>query len=507
MRRLQNPALAGSVLLVLLSAYYAMGTYFGIKDEFTSADVRFIFPYAMLVVLIEAGVIFLCHRVLRTKQLTAGVTGAFIVLNAFSLQFVMSEAFISLGPAVTALLAAAGVSVGATAVLMASESRVASVAIPAFAALLAASPAAGRLLETPTGGPAGNAATRTASDNVRVVDFVEHPNVYFIGFESAQPQAVLSKYLKLDDAPLPAMLRERGYRTIPNLFSEDSATKGSLHRILDLDPAYSSDFKAFSGTMPAPLLQIFAANGYETNTLYANGYFGEQKGPYVDHYLFGAGYSVCSFMLPWEAKLAFLGACNLRSDWKPMTAGDYNRTEAPVDLLLDYLAEMQGRSRPQLLFAHISPPEHTPNDYAGSEAELASFRDYYREISVTAADNMRKVTDAIRTREAEAIIFVFGDHGIWLSRRTLAADDPSFTVQDRYAVLGGVQPADACADYLPRDGGPPSYYTLPMVALAIIRCLAGGAEPLVGPRALGIKIYSSPTQPPFEVSLEQYLYE
>ena len=96
-------------------------------------------------------------------------------------------------------------------------------------------------------------------------------------------------------------------------------------------------------------------------------------------------------------------------------------------------------------------------------------------------------------------MYVYGDHGPWLSQGVSFEDNPTFVVQDRLGVLGGVYPPDACATYFDETLSKGYMTTLDGVH-AILRCLSGGQSALKTPRGPAI---------PYDTdrSYEEFLYE
>jgi hypothetical protein len=114
----------------------------------------------------------------------------------------------------------------------------------------------------------------TSAQNIRLVEVIERPNVYFIAFDSLQPEILTQKYLAIPSAPYHEPLKE--FRRFSNFFAERVPSLPALNRLLALDDAYYSEKQAelveekiFTGFVPSPLFEIFKHNGYQTNTLYA----------------------------------------------------------------------------------------------------------------------------------------------------------------------------------------------------------------------------------------------
>ena len=205
-------------------------------------------------------------------------------------------------------------------------------------------------------------------------------------------------------------------------------------------------------------------NGYETTSIYYNLYFGYPKGPYIDNYFIsGSKRGICSLLDEDVRSFGFWGYCTI--DFKKGRCS-LNRTEyrwavwaycrvfgplvgvATEDSLMRHLTGLGGE-RPQFVIrAHSHSGPHsvevstTKNgDQAGGVQETR-----YRRRSNEAAIYMRQIIDHVRDNDAEAILFMFGDHGVKQTNRGLRSRmTPTFVVLDRYAILGGVYPRDRCA--------------------------------------------------------------
>lgn len=460
-------------ILVLLSLWWTSESLLTIEEEVSATDLKYLLPIAGGTVALQCLIIGLATLATRRISVTAATTAAFIVANAVSLNLIMSPGFVALGPTMMAVALLAGAFVAFTLVKMALESSVLRTLIILALVALIATPAVSALIKEDG---AGKAMSGNPSKVVRNVKFVQKPNVYFIGFESMAPQAVLSKYLGYDNSPLLAGFGRHGFRTFKNLFTEQAPTRNSLAQLLLLDAdsfaeARSKRRLAFSGNYPSTLLEISKDNGYETNTLYHSAFFGAKAGPWVDRYRINKAFSICTFMDPMESAYAFFGACRLykRTAWR--SSGKV--PGPPIEFLLNQMAEVASARKPQFLLAHVAPPKHTNGEFTGSEAEIKEFREAYEKASEQAAANLDRIVDFLKKNDPNSLLFIFGDHGVYLSR---GSRDTTFVVQDTHAVAGGVYPSTACADSFDKPINA-NFVTTTQVARMIIRCLAGGTDP------------------------------
>jgi hypothetical protein len=139
--------------------------------------------------------------------------------------------------------------------------------------------------------------------------------------------------------------------------------------------------------------------------------------------------------------------------------------------------------------------------YRNDGRQFGGFQDVYRRNAAEAAGMLDRMLADIRTSDPEAIVFVFGDHGAWISRGMAYGEKPEFVVQDRHGILGAVFGAEACMPFLQPAGGA-RFQTSSRVVAGILQCLAGGESPLTKDYDFG-RIYQAPTTMRFE----DYAYE
>jgi len=525
MRRKEIPSagLVSGAILAAWNLYWAVSTFLGVEETFSAFDLWIFSGTALAATLVEILAIVLADRFSPSPLRVWAAAAAFMTFNAWTLHLVFIEAFMELDAPGKGLALAVCFFVAFTTVRMACESgRLRVLSFAAVAVLLAAvvwpHVSGSRADATETGMPSVKEKHMTSSKKVREVKFVSRPNVYFIGFESAAPAPVLEKYLGLKDAPLPEAFEQNGFRVLKNAFSERFTTLAAFDALLAMERTYyrynyihgRGKYHLFPGLRPSPLIEIFRANGYETSTLYKDFYFGRHKGRHVDNYYVNKEFSVCEYIDPAIRKNAFFRACDIReSPLFPEKVRSLVTVPGPqIEFLMHCLEKAAARGRPQFVVAHIGPPTHTPSGgvFRGTREEIDTFRSEYRKGSREAAGNLRRIREFIESKDPGAIVLAFGDHGTWISRNLRFRDDPAFHVRDKYAVLAGIYPRDACREFLDissRKG----HLTVPEASRRIVQCLAGGVDPFVdpGPYAhLGVETYDGGV---LEIDFGDYRYE
>ena len=359
----------------------------------------------------------------------------------------------------------------------------AGLAAAAFAALAA--------MVTGHSDPRFDSAVSGDLSNVRGVSLSRTPNIYFISFDSLVPRALLKKYFGVDGTGFHTLFDAK-FRRFPNLFANATSTRASLNTVLALDPqVYNSQRTAgyapgmFSGRSPSPLLGILRGNGYETSTFFDNGWLGRRKGPWVDNYVYFQSGTLCSLLdeeiHPW----AFWGYCR----W-------FRREGSHFPSFLERITSDAG-GEPRFTMAHLYIPGHVASNYRhGDAAEFERYRARYLRRIETAAGYLDRIVRHVEYEDPGAILLLYSDHGMWLSNGVEFDDDPEFFVQDRYGVLGGVFPPDACASWFDAAAAP-GWMTVLDAVHAVLSCLSGGESALVEPRTYTIDIRGRPaTRPP-----------
>jgi hypothetical protein len=149
-----------------------------------------------------------------------------------------------------------------------------------------------------------------------------------------------------------------------------------------------------------------------------------------------------------------------------------------ISFLVHYLNKTFSRKKP-CLRAHPSPKHVNVKTFSRKDPhKFRKLQETYHRHSVAAGKNLRKLRDMIIAQDPGSIIFVFGDHGLYLATGESFRADRVFYVQDSFGVLGGIYPADTCSEYFDRALADKGYMTTTWVARLLVQCLAGGDDPM-----------------------------
>ena len=187
-----------------------------------------------------------------------------------------------------------------------------------------------------------------------------------------------------------------------------------------------------------------------------------------------------------------------------MRTGSGKKSCLPGDFLVSELASI-GRDRPQFVIAHIYMPGHTSKSFRYHNLkDREVFTESYVQKSNEAASYLRRIIDHLRDNDPTAILFVFGDHGMFLSTGMRIDEDPTFYLQDHFAVLGGVFPRDRCGQYFD-EAEAKSYMTTLDAVHAILGCMSDGQSALLEPSH--DRFFGAGLEEEHDYRYKEYLYE
>jgi hypothetical protein len=338
------------------------------------------------------------------------------------------------------------------------------------------------------------------------INLKQKPNIHLISFDSMMPAALAKKFLNVDPLPYQQALERSDATILKNAFTTRQGSWLSLNSVLKLDDQadFPDNVEYLNGEAASPLLELFRANGYKTATGYAGDYFGKQ-GPYLDRYDYLPGLSASRMSLcRFQARLAFnlqighFGFCEALRELEKWTGASKAEVKREWPKKVAHLIRDEPKSTPWLTLHYIyNPIGHTEgNHITGDASWTASYRKHFLDASEQASAIAVKMVDQIRKDDPNAVIFVFGDHGVWLSRTITYNVDPTFVVQDRYGVFAALPKTNNACSTPDLTRYNPDFVTLSRVVASIIRCLA--ADPMEVDRAVNFMQ---------DYDLKQYLYE
>lgn len=453
-------------LMVCLNAVTAsMGAVLG------DLDARFwapLYGWVGFVLVLQSGVIYLLlSRHARLSVLLLSLVG-FSAFNIYALDLVLMEVFLA-QPGVFRAGIVALICMGLLILFAAVGKRLVPIRNAIFVlALTGLAP----LALLPVG--LGSAAPLEKLAPFGMIEFRATPNIHIISFDALAPPVLVHEYLGLDELAYARVLRDEAQADFRNAFASQVPTKHSLNSVMRLA---NSDFRPetqyFAGRLDSPLAHLLHANGYYVATGFKNMFMGS-KGPFVDAYTPAPSQSVrnstlCALAL--VDSLTFFGFCLLGEHLgAPEVQGNWPAR------VLQSVAKIAASpaTRPAFTFHHmVSPIGHTTAEFRSfDQDDLRRFRDHYRAGSERAAQIMRDAMQVVRDDGVPSILFVMGDHGMYVSRTVALTDDPAFVIQDQFGIVASVLVNETdCTDSELR------YYTAEFatpsrVLAGIFRCLA-----------------------------------
>jgi hypothetical protein len=509
-------------LLVLnVSIFFFALTYSNSAAEFLAYDLIFIIGLLTIVFGLEV----LIARLFARNQIAQNlILAGFTTINILYLNLVLSEAFLGLpkyGQLLSLLLALFILNTFMN--MLDDNARIAKV-LPALFVLGTAGVLMKPLLAVV---PVSVLATepekgKTSAANIRIVDFKTKPNVYFISFDAMIPKVLLKKYLDLETTPYHEVL-DTHFRPFKNAFADRTPTRPSLNSLLSLDMTHFSEAQQrneanyfFPGLIPSPLLEIFKHNGYETTTVYRSLYFGKKKGPYVDNYIsqivgWDLKMGICEFIAPYGLMApTFMGYCAIVKSnkfiWGLRVIGraPTSQQASQVNALINLMRGGLKKRNPHFVLAYLFSPGHTESSFDMlDDQSLNEYRQAYLAASKITATHLDKIVSFISNEDPEAIVYIFGDHGAWMSRRDSIENNATFFVQDRFGVYAGVYPPDRCAESFTAPYNK-DFVTVVQGAHMIIRCLTGGENAFINLEDYYLPILNSDKD---QYRYVDYLYE
>lgn len=462
------------IFICLVSAFFFSLTYASAPTEFTGLDFWVLGLLCATVFVVQ---ILIARKFSKNQIVQNLILAGFATTNILCLNLVLNEDFLILpiyGQLLGLLLA---LFILFTFMNMLDENTRIAKVLPALFVLATAGVLLQSLLSVATVAEVLIEPGKTSAKNIRLVDFRTKPNVYFISFDSIIPKVLLQKHLDLETTPYHEVF-DANFRQFRNFFADRIFTKASLNSLLALDIGHFSEAAQnntesyfFPGLTPSPLFEIFKHNGYETNTLYISRFLGPKKGQHVDNYWVNTSdlrRGVCEFMGTDGFKvLTLMGYCyivkNAKFPWRKQS-----------DFLIKHMRAGLQKNTPQIFVAYLYTPGHTPPAFKRQDKEAFDrYRQKYLRRSKSTAKAIKEIVAFIDKEDPEALVYVFGDHGPFLSRRHSIKKDTTFIVQDRYGVYGGIYPRDRCAESFATPYNQ-DYMTILQGAHMIIRCLSGG---------------------------------
>ena len=311
--------------------------------------------------------------------------------------------------------------------------------------------------------------------------FQRHPNVYFLSFDALIPTDVVDFFLHLPEPAYSVYLKEHGFREVKNSFAVSVPTRPSLNTIAAVDTNYCDRLGEeclglVIGKHPSPLYTVFKKNGYETVFANHSNYFGNKRGPYLDRYIVEK-FEVCRYI---PENWAFLGYCWLEKHFS-------------LNLLFKIIYPGQSaesliakgiKTSPHFFMTYIFSPTHVPRKYdTYNPTHFKYYRRVFQNNQIETVRLIETLIEAIKTRDPNSVVIIFGDHGAFISRswkQRQGKRDPAgivwtedLMILESHRVALFVYPKDFCVDEISE------LYTLNQLGRSVAKCLSNGQDPFL----------------------------
>lgn len=310
--------------------------------------------------------------------------------------------------------------------------------------------------------------------------FERHPNVYFLSFDAFIPTDIANFFLQQPEPRYSLYLKKHDFREVKNAFATGVLTKPSLNAIAAVDTKICDKLGRVCwglvlGKYPSALYTVFKKNGYTTIFAYHTYYFGDEKGPYLDRYVVENKITICDHI---DEKLAFLGYCSLEKNVYLKPVFGIIDPQQTIETLISGSVD----SSPHFVMAYIYSPGHTPLDYdTFSTSDFRKYQKFFWKNQLETVRQLETFIEAIKARDPNSVVIIFGDHGAWISRSWKGKEgepDPAgivwnedLMILERHRVALFVYPKDFCVDEFRQP------YTLNRLGRSVAKCLSNGQDP------------------------------
>ncbi|QPJ62252.1 MAG: hypothetical protein G3M70_10365 [Candidatus Nitronauta litoralis] len=480
-KRLDSVFAAKVITLLSLSIFWFFFTFNSSRDEFSHEAASVLKSYVALILLTQFIIIF-SLRAASLKKISRSLFPIFSTLNIFSLYITFETNFIQLESGYQLAVLLLAVFIFHAMYQQIAHDPGTRVITPIAAILLALY--GGFFPDLKNSPP-----LQEAPKNIHKVSFNKTPNIYFVSFDSLIPEAVANKYLGLKSIAYPDILRQYKARIFKNAFADAVPTQSSLNSLIALDIGewkknQQHPLKYLLGHSNGALYQILKANGYSLNFFYTDHYFGTEKGPYLDNYFTMSNYPHCRFLTKLTQEFGFFGVCHfLKGSLKKKTSSEL--AQDLLDFCLSKFSSQIKNGSPNFNLAYLISPKHTPKNFVYQKAsDLESYKKRFDTNSKSVALQIEALINFVRQKDPGALLFIFGDHGAYMSRRLNHAENMTFIQQDRHGVMAAFYPPQVCAQSFDNPYSQ-EVVTISQIGLMMIRCLANGQEPLMSPKKMG----------------------
>ena len=264
----------------------------------------------------------------------------------------------------------------------------------------------------------------------KIPRFNQTPNVYLIGIDALAPKKILKEYLN-DDYNFSHFVEENISR-YKNSFGMGNTRKtwGSIVTL-----GYGSEnsrsfsgknirLNSFRGLKDNLLFKIFKQNKYNIYTGFTSFHLGQKSGNKINEFrTFASSISEplgilkasdsCLNKTQFLLLDKFYGLCNIASNY------NFNKKLDPYthgNFVINYISEINNDKNPKLFLYHMLETEHVSSSFNYNDLDQRNwFKKHYKHKFELVNHFIENLIDFINHNDNNAIVLVFGDHGVWFN--------------------------------------------------------------------------------------------
>ena len=378
-------------------------------------------------------IILIIRKYCRTTIYTNLVAASFFALNLIAFHLLLTPGFPLLHTAIK-IATFAGIAAISLLVLAKGHPKVVTWAtIIAFAASVFTATSIGKdILNTNQA-----ALPKNYLSNLEPLRLKRKPNLYLLSFDGLIDQDMLDFHFPDRDikSDYTRTLEELGAQIIPNSVA-DSGTLITFNLMLAMDYPWWRDLpselhrqRLLTGVQNSQIYDILRKNGYSISLLHVNDYLSRAEKTNIDFH-YKEHFNICDGRGE-LSNFAFWGYC-------PIFAAEHYDLRG-LDFMDSKLQQLVTSPREhKFVIAYWLIPGHTYRLYNWHDEERRnSFKKHFFDNFEAVSAVMKRNVNFIRSHDPEAIILIFGDHGVGITKGT-KPEDGIFTKEQLRRDINGI---------------------------------------------------------------------
>jgi|GEM_PF-4273867 len=308
------------------------------------------------------------------------------------------------------------------------------------------------------------------SASAQRIELRERPNIYLLSFDALIGIDAARYFFGMDELPYAALLESQGFR-VHSVTSARDRTRKTHATILNFGEIHDANRRLLEGVIPNPTYDNLRANGYKLQVIHLSDHNGVDRGT-LDYFLpKPSPFGFCE-----HAPALFLyGYCAQSVKRLLDPSNNLPDLKAQIHHLHERIEFINTKTADKwFTFSYMNYPSHTLNDktYYDVEYRKSYIEDYKNNRVHEVTRIMRSLIEQIKKHDPNPVIFVFGDHGAWLTNKMEKGKeyDKKIADLDRFNITLAVYPKDFCSESITDP------YNTKYLTRDLLRCLAGIAR-------------------------------